>query len=57
MESSFKKASKIFGRSFKDFVAVKGVENFQILITVCVSERLYGEMLCVGKVDEFDLAK
>ena len=57
MESSFKKTSENFGRSFKDFAAVKGVENFQILITVCVSERLYGEMWCVGKVDEFDLAK
>ena len=37
---------------FKDFVTVKGVENFQILITIYVSEHLCGEMGCVGKVEE-----
>ena len=42
---------------FKDFVTVKVVENCQILTTICVSEHLCVEMWCVGKVDEFDLAK
>ena len=44
-------------KNFKDFVSLKGLENVQILITICVSEYLCEDMWYVGKVDEFDLAK
>ena len=53
-----KKHLKILGvlKNFKDFVTIKGVENFQILILQCVSELVWG-MCYVGKVDDFYLAK